>query len=276
MPNSWRDHILQAFAPQVARLTLVADPDGLLLEEGILQELQARSYALLTWNDPVAFRFTYETTYRTRWHQNEATAQGLILRTEAEDLHALPYDLLQAGRHLAFTLGHLFPNLSTPVIAALGRSEFDALFRAQHQHHPGKLGNNATKDFILRHVFDVTPELLKEPSDLLRVLLRRHYRAQRVPAVLDKRFIQLLQRNARLQEWPLERIAPDREAFFDFLQERWPHFVRRWLRQRSPSHGGQPWNSLLNQRWGIWAQRICPSTTMMSESISTTSFWKGI
>ncbi len=126
MPNSWRDHILQAFAPQVARLTLVADPDSLLIEEGILQELQARGYELLTWNDPVAFRFTYETKYRTRWDQNESTEQGLILRTEAEDLHALPYDLLQAGRQLTFTLGHLFPNLSTPVVAALGRSEFDA------------------------------------------------------------------------------------------------------------------------------------------------------
>jgi hypothetical protein len=102
MPNSWRDHILQAFAPQVARLTLVADPDSLLIEEGILQELQARGYELLTWNDPVAFRFTYETKYRTRWDQNESTEQGLILRTEAEDLHALPYDLLQAGRHLTF------------------------------------------------------------------------------------------------------------------------------------------------------------------------------
>jgi PglZ domain len=237
MPNSWRDHILQSFAPQVARLTLVADPDSLLIEEGILQELQARGYELLTWNDPVAFRFIYETKYRTRWDQNESTEQGLILRIEAEDLHALPEDLLQAGRHLTFTLGHLFPNLSAPVVAALGRSEFDALFRAQQQHHPGKLGDNATKDFILRYVFDVTPELSKEPSDLLRVLLRRHYRAQHVPAILDERFIQLLQRDVRFQEWPLERIVPDREAFFGFLQERWPHFVRRWLRQRSQSHG---------------------------------------
>jgi len=239
MPNSWRDHILQAFAPQVARLTLVADPDGLLIEEGILQELQARGYALLTWNDPVAFRFTYETAYRTRWDQNEATEQGLILRTEAEDLHALPYDVIQAGRHLTFTLGRLFPNLSTPVVAALSRSEFDALFRAQHQHHPGKLGDNATKDFILRYVFEMTQELIKAPSGLLRVLLRRHYRAQHIPAILDERFIQLLQRDARFQEWPLERIVPDREAFFGFLQERWPHFVRCWLRQRSPSHGAE-------------------------------------
>jgi hypothetical protein len=93
MSNSWRDHILQAFVPQVARLTLVADPDGLLVEEGILQELQARGYALLTFNDPVAFRFTYEMQYRTHWDQNESTEQSLILRTEAADTHSLPYDL---------------------------------------------------------------------------------------------------------------------------------------------------------------------------------------
>jgi hypothetical protein len=116
MPHSWRDYILQAFAPQVARLTLVADPDGLLVEEGILQELQARGYALLPFNDPVAFRFTYEMQYRTRWDRNESTEQGLILRTEAEDLRSLPYDLLQAGRHLTFTLSDLFPNLSSPVV----------------------------------------------------------------------------------------------------------------------------------------------------------------
>jgi hypothetical protein len=237
MPNSWRDHILQAFAPQDARLTLVADPDGLLVEEGILQEIQVRGYALLTFDDPVAFRFTYEVHYRTRWNHNESTEQGLILRTGAENLHFLPYDLLQAGRHLTFTLGDLFPNLSSPVVAALGRSDFDALYRAQHQHHPDKLGDNATKDFVLRYVFDMVPELIKEPGDLLRVLLRRHYRAQPVHALLDERFLQILPQYGRFQEWPLERIVPDREAFFSFLQERWPHFVRRWLRQHDQSQG---------------------------------------
>ena len=42
MSQSWRDHILQAFTPQVARLTIVADPDGLLTEEGNVAELRAR------------------------------------------------------------------------------------------------------------------------------------------------------------------------------------------------------------------------------------------
>jgi hypothetical protein len=40
--TSWRDQILQEFTPQVARLTLVADPDGLLLEEGMLEGIHER------------------------------------------------------------------------------------------------------------------------------------------------------------------------------------------------------------------------------------------
>ena len=35
--SSWRDQVLKEFTPKVARLTLVADPDGLLLEEGMLE-----------------------------------------------------------------------------------------------------------------------------------------------------------------------------------------------------------------------------------------------
>ena len=101
-------------------------------------------------------------------------------------------------------------------------------------------------------MFEVIPELIKEPGELLRVLLRRHYRGQHVPAILDERLIQLVRQDAQFQEWSLERIVPDREAFFSFLQERWPYFVRRWLRQHSePTAKRQPRNWLLNQRRGI-------------------------
>ena len=241
MPNSWRDVILRAFTPQMSRLTLVADPDALLLEEGILQELQDRSFELFNFDDPVAFRYTYEVKYRTRWDQGEASELSVILRMETANLRALPYDLLQAGRHLSFTLGDLFPNLSYPVVAALDRSDFDALYHAQqHHHHPGQLGANTTKDFILRHVFEVAPELIKEASDLMRVLLRRHYRGQRLPAILDERFIQRLLQYKRFEDWPLERIVPDRAAFFSFLQERWPSFISRWMQQYEDSHGEEP------------------------------------
>ena len=200
--NSWRDQILKEFTPQVARLTLVADPDGLLLEEGVLHGIREKGFEMIPFEDHVAFRYAYESKFRSRWDHGEHTDLVVVLRSPSSDLDSLPYDLLQAGRRLSFNHGDLFPNLSYPVIAALDRGDLDALFRAQLQHTPGNLGDNTTKEFALRHVFGIAPELIKQPSDLLRVLLRRHYRGQRIPAILDQRFIQVLRQNGLFEEWP--------------------------------------------------------------------------
>ena len=225
--SSWRDQILKEFTPKVARLTLVADPDGLLLEEGILEGIRERGFELIPFEDHIAFRYAYESKFRSRWDRGEHTDLVVVLRSQASDLSGLPYDLLQAGRRLSFNLGDIFPNLSYPVVTALDRGDLDALYEAQKRHAPGQLGDNATKEFVLRHVFEIAPELVKQPSDLLRVLLRRHYRGQRIPADLDKRFIQLLRQNNAFDDWPLETLVSDREAFFAFLQERWPIFLDR-------------------------------------------------
>lgn len=224
---SWRDQILKEFTPQVARLTLVADPDALLLEEGVLQGIRERGFELIPFEDHVAFRYAYESRYRSRWDRGELTDLVVVLRAPTSDLDSLPFDLLQAGRRLSFNLGDLFPNLSYPVLDILDRSDLDALYAAQVQHNPGQLGDNATKDFVLRHVFEIAPELIKQPADLLRVLLRRHYRGQRLPRPLDERLIHVLRQTGRFGGWPLERIFPDRAAFFAFLQERWPVFLER-------------------------------------------------
>jgi len=225
--SSWRDQILKEFTPKVARLTLVADPDGLLLEEGILEGIRERGFELIPFEDHIAFRYAYESKFRSRWDRGEHTDLVVVLRSQASDLSGLPYDLLQAGRRLSFNLGDIFPNLSYPVVTALDRGDLDALYEAQQRYAPGQLGDNATKEFVLRHVFEIAPELIKQPSDLLRVLLRRHYRRQRIPTVLDERFIQLLRQSNIFDDWPIETLISDRESFFAFLQERWTIFLDR-------------------------------------------------
>ena len=224
--GSWRDQILKEFTPRIARLTLVADPDGLLLEERILDGIREQGFELIPFGDHVEFRYAFESRFRSYWDDGKETDLVVVLRSSSSDLDSLPYDLLQIGRKLSFDLGELFPNLSYPVVATLDKADLDALFEAQEQFAPGEqLGDNATKDFILCHVFEIAPELIKQPSDLLRVLLRRHYRNRYFPAIIDERLIQVLRQNKLFDDWPLESIIPDREAFFAFLQERWPVFL---------------------------------------------------
>jgi hypothetical protein len=230
--DGWRAPILQHFSKASAkagRLTVVSDPDELLTEPGVVERLASRGFELITFGDPVAFRYAYESRFRQHWDRGEATHLVVVIRTDHGDLKHIPHDLLEeareSGRVLSFSLVYLFPSLAPNVLAELDPQHFDVLAHAIEQADPGSLGINATRDFVLRHVFEIAPELIKQPADLLRVLLRRHYRSQDIPESLDARFIEVLTQSPKWQSWPLERIVPDREAFLSFLGERWPRFL---------------------------------------------------
>jgi len=240
--SSWRDAILNDFVPNVSKLTLVADPDSLLTEEKLALELRGRGFDLIEFNDPVEFRYAYESKYRSIWDRGEHTDLVVILRLQNAELESLPYDLLQAGRKLSFNLGELFPNLSYPVIEKLDRSLLDSLYDAQRKSPPDRMGDNATKDFILRYVFGIAAELISNDVELLRALLRLHYGNIQIPFTLAERLVQVLFEHSGFKAWPLDKIVPDDEAFFAFLQERWPVFLSRLnkadqLREDSPEYG---------------------------------------
>jgi hypothetical protein len=226
--SSWRDAILNDFVPNVSKLTLVADPDCLLTEEKLALALRGRGFDLIEFNDPVEFRYAYESKYRANWDRGEDTDLVVILRLHDAELESLPYDLLQAGRKLSFNLGELFPNLSYPVIEKLDRSLLDALYDAQRKSSPDRMGDNATKDFVLRYVFGIAAELIANEVELLRALLRLHYGKVQIPLTLAERLVQVLRGHGGFRAWPLDEIVPDDEAFFAFLQERWPAFLSRF------------------------------------------------
>ncbi len=223
--NNWRDAILNDFVLGVSKLTLVADPDSLLTEEKLALALRDRGFDLIEFDDPVEFRYAYESKYRSIWDGGEHTDLVVVLRLQSAELETLPYDLLQAGRKLSFNLGELFPNLSYPVLDKLDRSFLDSLFDAQNKSVPDRMGDNATKDFILRYVFSISVELISSDVELLKTLLRLHYGKIQIPPTLAERLVQVLVEHGGFMAWPLNEIVPDDEAFFAFLQERWPAFL---------------------------------------------------
>lgn len=232
--NSWRDPILAQFTPEIAsaaRLTIVADPDALLTESGIIDGIRERGFDLITFNDHVRFRYEYEQRFRRIWDSGETTTLIVVLRAVRAEVESLPYDLLrEARRHsrlLSFSLGELFPTLQPQVVGEIDRGDLDALARAVERYKPGVLGTNATRDFVLRHVFEVAPELIQTPAALLRTLLRRHYSRRTVPVGIDAHFISMLKKSGLWSEWPLDDLVVNRATFFQFLAERWPRFVSK-------------------------------------------------
>jgi PglZ domain len=218
---NWRDQILKDFQPKISRLTLVADPDGLLTEEGMLSAIRQRGFDLIPFEDPIAFRFAYESQYRTLWDQGQKTDLVVVLRYAQQKLGNLPFDLLKVGRQLTFALHQLFPKLNYRVLEELDRSYLDAVAESYDSHDGDQLTERETKDFVLIHCFGILPRLIKTPVEMLKMLLSLHARKIQLPGFLNEYLLESLAKDSAFGAWPLAEILPNREKFLLFLQNEW-------------------------------------------------------
>lgn len=181
----WSERILGEFPPDLARFWIAADPDDVLLDEHILSELRDRGFEVLPFEDAIAFRADYEARWRLAWDRGESgPAKALVLHLRSSEPGDLPWDYLRQARLVRLSLANLFPRLSYGVVHRLGAEYREALFEAHAKHASQSLGEAATKEFILTHIFQLGPHLISGNVDLWRELLRLHYRNTPLPKLL--------------------------------------------------------------------------------------------
>lgn len=225
--SEWREQIVRRFVPRVARVTAVSDPDGLLRDPVVFQAIQAKGFSIVQFEDSISFRYDYESGFRSKWDAGGDAELVVVFKPEEREFETLPADVLANAQRLAFTLKDIFPKLSYAVVSQLETLYFDALYRAQQQHASQPHDEAQTRGFVLRHVFGIEPTVIKSVPDLLRMLCQRHYNKATVPPMLDAHLVAALRDNPNFAGWPLEIIVPNRAAFWEFLNERWPAFVRQ-------------------------------------------------
>lgn len=227
---SWRDSVLQHFgAPASDHIVLVADPDALLQEEQVLAALAARGCDVLTFDDPVAFRFLYESRYREQWRVTPGAPTALIVRTDQPDLRNLPNDLLTAGRHLTLGLHDLVPLLCYPAVRDFFRTApelFDRLVEACRNIQGPRLGDNRSLAFIARHVYSLDPDAINNLNDLVERLLQVHYHGWPLSDRLRAWLVGRLSMKPAFEEAPVAHWLGDRRSFFEFMDDQWQAYLR--------------------------------------------------
>jgi len=235
--TAWVDRILKEFPVDLARLWIVADPDDVLLDEQVLSGLRERGFEVLPFEDSVAFRAEYEERYRAAWDRGEpGPSRALILHLPGttnppganldsrqagpagaapmdgcRSVSDLPWDYVRQARKLGLSLAELFPKLSYAVVRQLGSEMLPSLFEAQARHAHQSLGEAATKEFVLTHIFRISPHLITRPEDFWRELLRLHYREAALPPVLAQHMGQVVGEHNALRT-PSMAAAPDGAA----------------------------------------------------------------
>jgi hypothetical protein len=226
--SPWIDRILKEFPADLARLWIAGDPDDVLLDEQVLSGLRERGFELMPFEDSVAFRAEYEDRYRSAWDRGEeAPAKALVLQLRGTNISDLPWDYLRQARRVSLSLANLFPKLSYPVVRQIGAEHHEALFAAQAKHASQALGESATKEFVLTHIFKISPHLISRPEDLWRELLRLHYRDSGLPLVLADHVAHVLGDHSAFKGLPISELFASKGTLLRVVQDAWYRYLSR-------------------------------------------------
>ena len=224
--SGWTDRILREFPSDLSRLWIAADPDNLLLDGHMLASLRERGFDVLPFEDSIAFRVEYEEKYRTVWdHGDAAQADALILQHRSSNPDDLPWDYLRYGRRVSLSLANLFPKLSYSVVRQVGSEHYEAIFDALAKYAPQPLGEGETKNFILTHIFSISPYLISRHQDLWQKILQLHYRGDGLPPVLSSHVASVLHAQGLFVGLPIADLLVSKSLMVRLVQDAWSGFL---------------------------------------------------
>ncbi len=217
---TWQDDVIQKVNLDGSFVYIVNDPDGLLFEPKISSALQAKNTILFDDEDPLALRLAYEA-----WRKL-ARKNSFVIRLDQKGELFIPYDIQAESRQIDFHLSEFFQDIDLSTLRLLPASLFQSVMDAMKLFTPGKLSQQSSLDFLLRHIYRIAPETIQTNTDLIRLLIRKHYVGIEMPTQIEDRLIHLLSLTPKFKCWEFNALVPNRSTFFDFLQQQWEMYLR--------------------------------------------------
>jgi len=224
--SQWSERILSHFTADLTRLWVACDPDDVLLDEKLLSELRSRGFEVMPYEDPFAFRAEYEERYRAAWDRSEAgPAPSLVLHLRSADANELPWDIVHHGRVVRLSLAELFPKLAYNAVRQVEPEHCAGLFHAHQTELQSARGENESKDFILEHVYQLTPRSIRNPVDFWRELLRMHFANRSLPPLFARHATSIIQGKGLFPYLPMATWLASKGALLRVVQDAWHRYL---------------------------------------------------
>ncbi len=232
----WKQELVDKFIPELeSKVWAVFDPDAIVRNEQILGPLQAKGFDVVFFDDPLAFRYEYESRIRREWERGEKTPLVLIFDDRAGGFNGLPSDVLASAHLLEFGLEDLFSNLDPDVLRELGPDTWTTLSHQAAKHPGKKFRASETEELSMKVGYRLVPELIDSPVELIRRLIDLHRGGLELPERLCLRLERELCGQAPFAHWPVRDLAGNPGLFWQFLQERWTRFIRSKVDDGDPA-----------------------------------------
>jgi hypothetical protein len=215
--------ILSLFPSHTHSLILVSDPDRLLAGETLMAELTRRGFQLIQEDDPVLLRHRIE-------EARPFTLDQPIILTTTGALEDLPYDLYQSAHRIKLSLHQYFPNLAYPVLQTLHPDHIEKLETRPQPVQP--LSRQKTIEFLLREIFNADLLSMRQPHALITWLNDYHHQFSLLPDMLRNSLVDRLNGYSDYQEWNIDLLIQDEQAFRNFVQQEWEKSVEQSISGR--------------------------------------------
>jgi len=203
--HNWQRRLVERFEPDWARLYIALDPAGLLREDEVLRQLEARDFRVLPFEDPIRFRLIYEQDFRNRWDRGEVTAK-LIVWTDQDTVRELPWDVVKQGHPVSILPEDIFPGWPPTIFQELDRRDWALLdgVKGPGPYTPPEMVHR----YLLTHVWGLPLDTQFSPELIHWAISRIHVAERPMPEALL----------ATLETWLSKAVD-------------WPD-IRLWLRDR--------------------------------------------
>ncbi|SME36446.1 PglZ domain protein [Bacillus paranthracis] len=222
MMGNWFDGILEKLRYPNCKIVLVHDQDFLLNDESLLNNLKEEGYEVVRFENSVSFRYLYEQKYR-------ASQNKYKLLVYTNDNIIFPYEYIKGNFNTEVDISTIFPKFSAPILRSMNREDLDALFTV-HAQYQGSSSNKDTLEYIVKHLYKISYEIIDSEVELYKLLLFLHYRKREIPQVVQDFLIEKLKQCKVFHNLPIEKLISSAGSFYVFLEEQWTYFVTEYTK----------------------------------------------
>lgn len=204
---------------------LVFDSDNLLESEGVVEAINQCGFSIVNYEDPETFRYYYEENIRFNLDQGIPLDTKIIIRYALDQ--TIPYDIKTRCFYVQLSLREVFPKLSYAVIKELYNEVLERLYNAYKNYSGSILGDKGTKDFILKNVYGIIPEVLTDFQLLVKTFIPLYYKGEELPKLIADYAAEAISSNSQLKQYPIRTIVAGKGLFFHFIQEQWEAYIKQ-------------------------------------------------
>lgn len=219
---NWSEE-LTTFFPSKGSLYIVTDEYDLFKREAVLQVFAQKEITLHTYQDPIVFRYQYETYFRHEDHKSRPT---WIVTIAANQFNQLPYDILYNAIRLSISWESLFPSLD-PSVVQYCPDEVISLLYVASSNQLKQLNYNESIDFILAKGYQLGTRIISNESDLLKAAIHYYSKnSEALPSLFFQRLEQNIKKSNPLLSTETLAVFQSKGHLTHFLNKQWQRYFQ--------------------------------------------------